>query len=161
MQSLLQISLRIRNTDYLIEMFLKNSSGITEAVLKTVEERMYFVRSSAEKLIAYVEEKNRRFSRIPELPEWRFWDLAVDLMRAVSWMDMIAITSCLPANRRVAEVCGPKYKLSFPTALLNERGCPRSRRFCETLDPDSGIIPNSRTSGRANSPARGSHLWRR
>ena len=66
MQLLLQISLRIRNTDLLIDMLLASPSTITDEDLDEVRDRMEYGRESANKLIAYMERQNSRLSSIAE-----------------------------------------------------------------------------------------------
>jgi hypothetical protein len=67
MQSLLQISFRIRNTDQFIEILLSNIEDISAADIDELKGRMSFVRSSADTLILYLQNKYSRLRLIPKL----------------------------------------------------------------------------------------------
>ena len=66
MQLLLQISLRIRNTDQLIDMLLEDPASITDADLGELLSRMDYLRASSGALIEYMQHQDRRLASIPE-----------------------------------------------------------------------------------------------
>ena len=66
MQQLLQISLRVRNTDLLIDMLLGNVATIADEDVDEVCERMDYVVRSVNKLITYMEHKDSSLASIAE-----------------------------------------------------------------------------------------------
>lgn len=66
MQLLLQISLRIRNTDQLLDMLLEDPAAVTDVDLEELLARMEYVRGAADTLIEHIRQQDSRLSSVPE-----------------------------------------------------------------------------------------------
>ena len=66
MQLLLQISLRIRNTDAFIDMLIPDLKSMTDSDLSELVQRMKYVSQSANALISYMEQADRKLSALSE-----------------------------------------------------------------------------------------------
>ena len=67
MQLLLQISLRIRNTDIYIDHLLGRLSPINSRDIIQLRERMDYIRSSADKLVEFIRKKDSSLAKLSEL----------------------------------------------------------------------------------------------